>query len=537
MKIGLTYHTAFDFKRSRQAYDEGFGLLQRAGMRPMGTHLPSASQDLRIDWESEPVTLDPNKTVDRPTSQLLHQIFSGLLDMSSDSGVVPDIATSWEVIEGGRKYIFHLRDDVFWSDGVPVTAADFVCSWLRVLDPSNRLTVTTGLYDVKGGRAYKRGELSDPGQVGVRALAPHTLEVELEGPTGFFPYLLTQPLCLPVPKHVVDQHGDAWDQIENFVSNGPFLLSAWNPGGNLILERNPRYHGDFSGNVQRMQLLVNPDPEERLRVYESDGLDVIRLEPAIDYAKQRHFGEYISGPTLNSSYLRFKVDSLPFTDPLVRQAFVMAINRETLASVVLKGHHAPAMGGYIPPGFPGHSPGIGLPFDPEQARQLLAQAGYPGGQGLPAMELTANFDNQIMAEFIIAQLSTNLNVSVDLKVLAWADFLNNLDVTHLLLARWVADYPDPDNFLRVSMTRRIGNWNDTYINLLEQARRLTNQSERMRLYRQADEILVQEAAIMPVTYARFHLLVKSWVKNLAKSPLDFWTCKDAVLEQFDTGAS
>jgi len=535
MKIGLTYHTAFDFKRSRQAYDEGFTLLQRSGKRHLDTDFPPATQDLRIDWESDPVTLDPNNTVDRPTSQLLEQIFSGLLDMTANFDVVPDVARNWEVRDGGRRYIFYLRDDVFWSDGVPVTAHDFVCSWLRVLNPKNRLTVTTGLYDVKGGRAYKQGELSDPDQVGVRARDPYTLEVELEGPTGFFLYLLTQPLCLPVPKHVVDQHGDSWGKIENFVSNGPFLLKSWQPGKKIILERNPTYHGQFSGNVQHMELLLIDSPEERIRLYEADGLDVLRLEPAIEYAQQRHFGEYISGPSLNSSYLRFKVDSPPFTDPQVRQAFVMAVNRENLASVVLKGYHAPAMGGYVPPGIPGHSPDIGLPFNPELARQMLAQAGYPDGQGLPEMELTANFDNQTMAEFIIAQWEQHLNASINIKVLEWGSFLNNLDITHLLLARWVADYPDPDNFLRVSMTRRIGNWNKPYINLLEEARRLTNQGERMKLYRQADKILVEEAAIMPVTYARFHLLVKPWVKNFAKSSLDFWTCKDAIIVPFDKG--
>ena len=340
-----------------------------------------------------------------------------------------------------------------------------------------------------------------------------------------------------MPKHIVDQHGDSWEKIENFVSNGPFRLTSWVPGENIILDRNPTYHGGSFGNIQRMELLIISDPEERLQLYETDGLDVLRLEPAIDYAQQRHSGEYISGPSLNSSYLRFKVDTPPFTDPQVRQAFVMAINRETLASVVLKGYHAPAMGGYVPPGIPGYSPDIGLPFNPELARQLLAQAGFPDGQGLPEMELTANFDNQTMAEFIVTQLSQHLNVNINIQVLEWGDFLNNLDVTHLLLARWVADYPDPDNFLRVSMTRRIGNWNEPYINLLEEARRLTNQGERMNLYHQADKILVEEAAIMPVTYARFHLLVKPWVKNLAKSSLDFWTCKDAIIEPFDTGAS
>jgi oligopeptide transport system substrate-binding protein len=217
----------------------------------------------------------------------------------------------------------------------------------------------------------------------------------------------------------------------------------------------------------------------------------------------------------------------------VRQAFVMAADREKLAAMVLKGFHSPASGGFVPPGLPGHSPDIGLPFNPAEARRLLAQAGYKDGRDFPTVLLQAHLGNQEMAEFLRSQWLNNLNVKVDIKILDWALFLKNLDSTHLLLSRWVADYPDPDNFLRVALSRRIGEWDRTYQNLVDKARYITDQTERMQLYNQADQILVSKAAIMPLTYARSHILVKPWVNQLVKSPLDYWSCKEATIERLE----
>jgi len=533
MKIGLTYHTAFDFQRSRQAYDEGFALRQRSVKSQPAAQFPSFTHTLRMDWEKGPVTLDPALTLDRPTSQLINLLFSGLVELGPDFDVEPDVAHSWKVLDGGKKYIFHLREDVRWSDGTPVTAEDFVYAWMRTLDPDNKISITAGLFDILGAREYKFRKITDPHEVEVRAVDPLTLEVELEGPTGFFPYLLTQPICHPVPKHIVAEYGDSWTNPENFVTNGPFTLESMVPGEPIILLRNPDYHGRFSGNLQRLELFLDSDHQDKLVEYKADGLDVLRIEPEIEHARHEHVGEYISGPSLYTSYLGFKLQRAPFDDPRVRQAFVMASNRQTLASVILEGCHAPASGGFVPPGLPGHSPDIGLPYDPETARQLLTQAGYPDGQDFPAVLLQAHEGNRVMAKFLQEQWLNNLNVKVEIKVLDWALFLKNLDSTHLLLSRWIADYPDPDNFLRVALSRRIGNWDQTYQNLVENARHITDQGERMKLYTQADQILVEKAAIMPLTYAKSHILVKPWVNKLVKSPLDYWSCKDAIIEPLD----
>jgi len=481
----------------------------------------------------EPVTLDPGKTLDRPTSQLIDLLFSSLVELSPDFDVEPDIASSWEMLDDGCKYIFHLRDDVRWSDGVPVTAGDFVCAWIRTLNPENKISITAGLFDIKRAKDFKYNNVNDPALVGVRALDDYTLEVELEGPTGFFPYLLTQPICNPIPKHKVELYGDNWCLPENLVTNGPYRLEELEPGGPIILVRNQDYHGRFSGNAQRLELLLISNPQDRLKDYEADRLDVLRLEPDIEFAGRGHSGELVSTPSLNTSYLGFKLRRPPFNDLQVRQAFAMSADRQTLAEAVLKGFHKPATGGFIPPGLPGHSEDIGLHYDPDKARILLAQAGYPSGHGFPAVLLQAHQGNRSMAEFLQSQWLSNLNIKVEVIILDWALFLQNLDSTHLLLSRWVADYPDPDNFLRVALSRRIGEWDQEYQYLVEKARHITDQAERMILYIEADQILIEKAAIMPLTYAKSNILVKPWVKQLVKSPLDYWSSKDALIESLD----
>jgi oligopeptide transport system substrate-binding protein len=173
--------------------------------------------------------------MDHPSAVLQDQLYSGLLEVSPDMSVVPHAARSWEVLEGGRKYVFHLRDDVVWSDGVQVKATDFEYAWRRVLEPDRWWPAANQIYDIKGAQAYHHGEADDPGQLGVRALDDLTLVVELEGPASYFPYLLAFSPMLPVPRHVIEVHGEAWAEPENIVTNGPFRLSSWERGKHMIL--------------------------------------------------------------------------------------------------------------------------------------------------------------------------------------------------------------------------------------------------------------------------------------------------------------
>ena len=215
MSLGLTHHNAFDFRKAREVYEEGFALWQRAASMARVIPLTPAPHALRTHWTDAATRLDPAFADAQGSIELVQQLFSGLVALSPEMDVLPDVARTWKVLDGGCRYLFNLRDDVRWSDGVPVTARDFEYAWKRALDPATGSTVANLLYDVKGAQPFHRGEASDPDRVGVRALDNSTLEVELEGPTGYFLYLLANPVTLPVPRHVVEKLGEAWTEAGN----------------------------------------------------------------------------------------------------------------------------------------------------------------------------------------------------------------------------------------------------------------------------------------------------------------------------------
>jgi oligopeptide transport system substrate-binding protein len=472
---------------------------------------------------------------------VIRRLFRGLVEESPEMEVVPDVSRSWEVLDDGRKYVFHLLDDVRWSDGTLLTAHDFEFAWKRVLDPAIQSRGASQLYDVKGARAFNQGEVSDPDSVGVRALDPATLLVELEAPTGYFLQLLTQTTTCAVPRHVVQVHGDAHANPENIVTNGPFRLESWKRGERLVLVRNPDYHGRSLGNVQRLELtdVRSLEWSAQLSMYEADDLDILPIDlfpPAgLNLARRRHAGAYLSLPELSTCWLAFVVKQGPFSDLRLRRAFVLATDREASVEAVTGGGLFAASGGLIPPGMPGHSPGIAPPYDPEHARQLLAEAGYPHGTGLSDLEILSwgGSRSESLAKDLQARWRENLGVEVIAQTENMYEMIHKLetDPPHMAVVGWVCDYPDPDSFLRVGLGRDVIGWrNEAYIRLVEDARQVMDQSERMSLYQRADRILVEDAAVLPLSYGRFHLLVKPWVRKYPVSPVAWSFWKDVIIE-------
>jgi ABC-type oligopeptide transport system substrate-binding subunit len=367
------------------------------------------------------------------------------------------------------------------------------------------------------------------------------LVVELEGPTGYFLQLLAVVTTYPVPRHVVELHGEAWTQLDNLVTNGPFQLQAWSAGESMVLVRSPEYAGRFDGNLQRVELRFQ-DAANKSRIlehYEADQLDIVILSywpPAlVERARRRHAEEYLLGPDLGTTYVGFHIRRPPFDDRRVRRAFVLASDRESLSHVALMGQRFPALGGFVPQGMPGHSPGIALPYDPERARQLLAEAGYPGGRGFPALDCAALHVSTPAVEWLREQWRDTLGIDTTWTFFDWAAFVERMrsrDPPGLWIWGWSADYPDPDNFLRVGFPWELTGWRDDgYNRLVEKARRALDQEERMRLYREADRILVQEAPIMPFAYMRRQTLVKPWVGKFSTSAIQWSLWKDVILER------
>jgi oligopeptide transport system substrate-binding protein len=528
MKLGLTYHTAFDYERSRDAYDEAF-LIRSRGTLIKPETLELSPHPIRVVYIN-PITLDPSISNDSSSTFYIKELFSGLVELGAGWEIIPDVAQSWEISEDGCRYVFHMRDDVYWSDGVQVTADDFVYSWIRSLDPATEGPPgkVRSLYDIKNARAYNEGKLSDPNQLGVQASDKLTLEVILERAASYFLHLLFT--FYPIPHHVVESHGEAWTDLENIVTNGAFKIETYDPRESMNLVRDPTYHGRYSGNIQRIEvkLMELRDSVEELELYEKDCIDVAKLRINTYPARHRFAKEYITGPEQALYFVGFDTSRPPFDDLRVRQSFIMAVDREWLADEALDGYSYPATGGYVPPTIHGHSPGISLPFDPIQARELLTQAGYPNGQGFPSLKIQSHWGR--LFEPLVKQWKTNLNVEVEVEFTDWENVLNTFLERRIFFMGWSADYPDPDCFLRVGAHGLLSHWqNETYDQLVDKAQGTLNQDDRIDLYQAADKILIEDAVAMPIVYHKFHHLYKPWVKIPAEIS-GLWYFKNVIIE-------
>ena len=298
-------------------------------------------------------------------------------------------------------------------------------------------------------------------------------------------------------------------------------------------------HGRFLGNVDKVECLFLggdiwslADWDTRsLAWYETGDLDVMRIAEAVGPARQKYAQDHVSFPMFWTIYVSFDLSQPPFDDLRVRRAFALAVDSERYQKEVTKGLFVPATGGFLPPEMPGHSVGIGLPYDPAQARRLLAEAGYPDGHHFPKVKALGGTKQE--AEYVQAQWRENLGVEVEWDVLdiVTAHEMASREIPALFFVAWGANYPDPDSFMRVCFQQPYHNWrHEGYNRLVEEARQLTDQTQRMRLYRQADRILMEQIPLIPLFYGRLHFLVKPWVRNLHLAPTweVFW--KDVIIE-------
>ena len=543
MKLGLAHHNAFEFDEARQAYDEGFAELRRLSEAPLSANIhASAPHALRIDLMDKRIpALDPASAGDTLSSFYVSQLFSGLLQYASGEVIVPDIAESWEVLDGGRRYIFHLRKDARWSDGHPVTAQDFEYAWKHMLDPATGFGTASLLYDVKDARAYNLAETKDAGEVGVHALDDWTLEVELEKSCSYFLQIVALPLAAPIPRHIVEGAVATWAEPDKIVHNGPFRLEV--SSDQLLFRRNPLYHGQFRGNIEEITVPLGSDVPF-LRLYESDELDCVLLiglsKADRRLAQEKHAKELIRSPSYGINMVVFNVTRPPFDDPRVRRALALATDRFVLADMELDERSTAASGGLVPPGLPGHVPDIALPFTPEQARALLAEAGYPGGRNFPR-QIALSSDGaweRIFNRQLRSQWQEWLDIDI---VFEYDDFANVLqrleeEMPDLMLSGYSADYPDPDNFLRVALKRFLHDWHhEGYDDLIEKARGLMDHDKRMELYRRAELILVEEAPLFPLFYGQPSFLRKPWLSHLPYTSHQLFLTKDVVIEPHQSG--
>ena len=492
-KMALAYHLAFDFENAEEMYDEAF--CCRVGEDP---RLPTTA---RLETASgRPDKLSPGEVYTTEGGYFAELLFRGLLMVDSELNVVPGMADNFRVSSDGLTYLFRIKEDARWSDGEPVTAEDYAFAWRRMRESETRTAFL--MEDVETAEA----------------LDDRTLEVQLREPRSYFPYVLCSAWAFPWPKHRCESLGDEWSKPENLVGNGPFVLVEYDDD-HALLRANPHWTG-ARGNVGEIHFSFYPKATSMLEQWHEGRLDLLHVYDPVSEDEPVTLSDVV--PELGLQYIGFRADKAPFSNELVRKAFSHAVDRDLLVSHYPRSGLAQAVsrGGAIPPAMPAHSHRVGLEYDLEKARALLDEAGYPGGKGLPELELIVPHWLQPLEP--IAELWKPIGARVNpvprKKHVDW----DTVGDAHMWWTGWTADYPDPDGFFRGLLT--LGEWpfyrDDDILELLDRGRSLRDQGERMRVYHEVDHLWVGEhAAILPIAYPRSILLRRPWIEGLWASPL------------------
>ena len=541
MKLGLVYTANYQPDEARMAYDRAFSLWERRSESSTRDETPLPINVFRMAVK-EPLSFDPGIMSGDPSTFIANQIYEGLTTIDHEFNVLPAAASSWDILDEGQRYIFHLRDRLFWNDGSTLKATDFEYAWKRNLNLRSLSQTSQLLYVIENARHYGEGENPEPSQVGVTAIDDLTLEVRLESPIAYLLYLFSLPIAAPLHKSSLKEQDQPDGETTSIVSNGPFYISEYQQGDRLILQRNPYYYGRYPGNVTRIECPFIPEYSKALDAYANDELDAVDMIASdlgtIAHARDRFPEELSFIPQLNTFYIAFRVNRHPFDDVRVRRAFSHAIDKKALVREASQDAYFPALGGFIPPGMPGHSDDIGIAYDPDRARKLLGEAGFPEGRGFPEVRwsfLEGPGDNPV-TQFLHQSWKRILDLDIHPTPTSWKDLLEQReeDPADIALNAWSADYPDPDNFLRILFHSLEGinpsRWkNAEFDRCVEAALIILDQSQRQELYRKADHILVaEETVIVPIYYSQGRVLVKPWV-SIPRIPPAMLKLKEVVI--------
>ncbi|HHX82862.1 MAG TPA: peptide ABC transporter substrate-binding protein [Pseudomonadaceae bacterium] len=502
---------------------------------------------LHIGNAAEPAALDPHITTGVSESHIINALFEGLV-IKNPATLEPEpaVAERWEVSEDGRTYTFHLREDALWSNGEPLTAEDFRWSWMRALMPELGSQYNYMFFSIVNAQEFAEGRLDDFSQVGVEVLGPHTLQVRLREATPYFLQLLDHHSTYPVNRGSVEALGSAsdrlsrWARVGNLVGNGPFTLVEWRTNSHIRVEKNPLYWDaettqlnaivfyaiDNQATEERMfrdgQLHHTYDvPLDKVPVYLAENPELIRIEP--------YLGTYFYG--INTS--RPGLD-----DARVRRALALSVDRELLAETVTQGIYRP---GYsvVPPDTMGYNPPQLFEYDPDEARRLLAEAGYPNGAGFPSFSILYNTleQHQKIAVAIQQMWSQELGISVQLVNQEWQVYLDSQNTRNFDMVRrgWIGDYVDPNNFLDLFISGG-GNNHTGFSNarydeiILEQAPATLDRDERYALFHEAERLLMAEMPLIPLYVYQSKHLVRPSLKGMPSNIMDFYNWKYVYLE-------
>ncbi|MBI4294901.1 MAG: hypothetical protein HY669_01890 [Chloroflexi bacterium] len=512
--------TTTNYERRQQDIDNIIASLKLEEPRPFGV---LRSQALTL-YDQGPVTLDPAVSREARSHVYINSIFSGLVALDDNLQPAPDIAESWEISPDSTVYTFHLRRGVKFHNGREVKAADFKYSWERALAPGlQSQTAQTYLGDIVGADEMLKGQTRELG--GVTVLDDYTLQVTIDAAKIYFLAKLTYPTTFVVDRTNVEAGGEWW---RNPNGTGPFKLAEWKEDNLLVLERNGSYYGEPAGVDHVVFRLYGGIP---MIMYENGEIDVSYVSISdvskiTDPASPLYDQAQIS-PELSVGYVSFNPTRPPFDDVRVRRAFSRAIDKDKIVSVVFQ-DVLPRADGLLPPGLPGFNSELkALPFDAAQARAQLDS--YIAERGpLPPVTITSagvGGDAGPLVSAMVDMWRQNLGIEVQVRLLDPDVFSYSIkqQKDEMFIGGWIADYPDPQNFLDVLFHSGSHSNDSEYSNpqfnaLVEKARSEADVSARLKLYQQAEQLLVDDAAMIPLYFGRNYILVKPYVKGFALTP-------------------
>jgi oligopeptide transport system substrate-binding protein len=509
---------------------------------------PSADKGnvMHIANGTEPADLDPQTVTGRPESNIIRTLIEGLVIPDAETLVPkPGQAESWEISADGLVYTFKLRPEAKWSNGDPVTAQDFVGSWRRILTPSLGAEYAYNLFMVVGAEAYAKGTLTDFDQTGFKVLDARTIQITLRNPTSYLLNLMTHyswhPVHLPTVEKFggLERKGSRWTRPENYVGNGPFVLTEWKPNQHILVTRSPTYWGADAVRLDgvRFYPIENTDAAERM--FRTGQLDATNALPLNKIDTYRETGRDVLrvDPYLATGYFRLNVEKPQLADPRVRRAIALSIDRVGLAEKVFRGtkfaHYS------FSPSMPGFTPPETFHDNLEEARALLAEAGYPGGKGLPPVEILypSSDSGRVVCEALQAMISAALGIEVRLYNQEWKVYLDSMVNRNFDIAwsAWIGDYVDPMTFLDMMVTdggnNRTGWSSLRYDELVQLAQAEPDPVRRNGHFSEMEAILGAEVPVIPLySYTNVYLLspgVKGWYPTL----LDIHPFQDVWLER------
>ncbi|MCI8447815.1 MAG: peptide ABC transporter substrate-binding protein [Eubacterium sp.] len=502
----------------------------------------SGEKILSVQIGPNPETIDPalNSTVDGG-NMLLHA-FECLLTIDQEGQVAEGQAEKWESSDDGLTWTFQLRDGLKWSDGSDLTANDFVYSWKRVCDPNVASPyVDTVLSMVEGFDEAVAGDLD---ALQVEATDDKTLVVKLSAPCTFFDKLAAFATLSPVQQATVEANGDKWATApETYISNGPFYIAEWVPSSYLLMRKNENYWNKDAVKLDGIRFNLIEDANAAYSAYKTGEILMIKDVPTEEIPSLRENDDFYVEPIIGTYYLSLNLNREPFNDPKVRKAMSLAIDREYVAGTLMQGTYS-AAGNFIGPGwldtdgseFMENANG-GQPYmdnsdyeaNLEEAKQLLADAGYPNGEGLPSLKYSTNDTayHKVVAEYL-QQAWAGIGMDIQVEIVEWASFTplrRNGDFDSSRNG-WVGDYSDPSNMLDVlfsSNGNNDGKYNNAdYDAAMKEARKTIDPEKRSAALHKAEDILMEDMGCIPIAYYNDFWLQSSKVTGSWHSVFGYW---------------